>query len=314
MSQQQRHLPPIGRADRKGQGSTGKCNAPHVGERPCLSFAAYGVEFVVEILRCRAPLHRSTSDSHRHAPDVELYTALQRSPALQLYSALHSTSSTPPPSAGPAATATRPRRPARLVLVLPLRELVAHLVLNLSGSLNLTSPCSRLWGKKNSLRSNTQVHYGISENLAVRGLPSLPWINNPASSAVTMHPTPYHPAKGTPQRQHHPWRVTTQKIPNMYLIKDLTRRSRWRSGCTPRPSHASLSPHSCFRSARCRAAHRAERLSADARRALRHRHGPCKRLLGTTARPSRRRVRIGSRLVGPTLRAGRRPARARCAP
>ena len=65
------------------------------------SFAAYDVEFVVEISRCRAPLHRSTSDSHRHAPDVELYSstalysALQRSTSLQLYSALHSTSSTP---------------------------------------------------------------------------------------------------------------------------------------------------------------------------------------------------------------------------
>ena len=34
------------------------------------SFAAYDVEFVVEISRCRAPLHRSTSDSHRPAADV----------------------------------------------------------------------------------------------------------------------------------------------------------------------------------------------------------------------------------------------------
>ena len=65
------------------------------------SFAAYDVEFVVEISRCRAPLHRSTGDSHRHAADVELYssTALysapERSTSLQLYSALHSTSSTP---------------------------------------------------------------------------------------------------------------------------------------------------------------------------------------------------------------------------
>ena len=65
------------------------------------SFAAYDVEFVVEISRCRAPLHRSTSDSHRPAADVELYssTALysapERSTSLQLYSALHSTSSTP---------------------------------------------------------------------------------------------------------------------------------------------------------------------------------------------------------------------------
>ena len=37
------------------------------------SFAAYDVEFVVEISRCRAPLHRSTSDSHRPAPDVWMW-------------------------------------------------------------------------------------------------------------------------------------------------------------------------------------------------------------------------------------------------
>ena len=63
------------------------------------SFAAYHVEFVVEISRCRAPLHRSTTQAHRPAADAELYssTALQlySSTALQLYSALHSTSSTP---------------------------------------------------------------------------------------------------------------------------------------------------------------------------------------------------------------------------
>ena len=65
------------------------------------SFAAYDVEFVVEISRCRAPLHRSTTEALRPAADVELYSstalysALQRSTSLQLYSALHSTSSTP---------------------------------------------------------------------------------------------------------------------------------------------------------------------------------------------------------------------------
>ena len=65
------------------------------------SFAAYDVEFVVEISRCRAPLHRSTTEAVRHAVDVELYSstllysAPERSTSLQLYSALHSTSSTP---------------------------------------------------------------------------------------------------------------------------------------------------------------------------------------------------------------------------
>ena len=50
----------------EGQGSTGKCNAPHVGERPCL-VRRFDVEFVVEISR-RAPLGIPTSlssDSHR---------------------------------------------------------------------------------------------------------------------------------------------------------------------------------------------------------------------------------------------------------
>ena len=57
------------------------------------SFAAYDVEFVVEISRCRAPLHRSTTQAPRHAADVELYsstalyisTALQRSTLYILY-------------------------------------------------------------------------------------------------------------------------------------------------------------------------------------------------------------------------------------
>ena len=39
------------------------------------SFAAYHVEFVVEISRCRAPLHRSTTQALRPAADVELYSS-----------------------------------------------------------------------------------------------------------------------------------------------------------------------------------------------------------------------------------------------
>ena len=46
------------------------------------SFAAYDVEFVVEISRCRAPLHRSTTQAPRHAADVELYSSYR---ALHLY-------------------------------------------------------------------------------------------------------------------------------------------------------------------------------------------------------------------------------------
>ena len=43
------------------------------------------IQFVVEISRCRAPLHRSTTQALRPAADVELYssTALSSSTALQ---------------------------------------------------------------------------------------------------------------------------------------------------------------------------------------------------------------------------------------
>ena len=64
------------------------------------SFAAYDVEFVVEISRCRAPLHRSTTEAPCPAADVELYSSTA-STSLQLYSALHSTSSTPSLSVRP---------------------------------------------------------------------------------------------------------------------------------------------------------------------------------------------------------------------
>ena len=88
------------------------------------SFAAYDVEFVVEISRCRAPLHRSTTHAVRHAVDVELYSstllysAPERSTSLQLYSALHSTSSTPSlrcraPVRPPRRNAARPARAPR---------------------------------------------------------------------------------------------------------------------------------------------------------------------------------------------------------
>ena len=50
------------------------------------SFAAYDVEFVVEISRCRAPLHRSTTEAPRPAPDVELYSSTALQSALHLYS------------------------------------------------------------------------------------------------------------------------------------------------------------------------------------------------------------------------------------
>ena len=87
--QQQRHLPLIGRADRRPgqhwQVQRASCR------RASASFAAYDVEFVVEISRCRAPLHRSTGDSHRRAADVELYSSTALSSALQLIKLYSST-------------------------------------------------------------------------------------------------------------------------------------------------------------------------------------------------------------------------------
>ena len=64
------------------------------------SFAAYDVEFVVEISRCRAPLHRSTTEAVRHAPDVELYSSTALQSALHLYSstALYTLHPLHPPS------------------------------------------------------------------------------------------------------------------------------------------------------------------------------------------------------------------------
>ena len=66
------------------------------------SFAAYDVEFVVEISRCRAPLHRSTTQAPRHAADVELYSSTALSSTLHLYSstALYTLHPLHPPSGG----------------------------------------------------------------------------------------------------------------------------------------------------------------------------------------------------------------------
>ena len=65
------------------------------------SFAAYDVEFVVEISRCRAPLHRSTTEALSPAADVELYSSTALQSALHLYSstALYTLHPLHPPSA-----------------------------------------------------------------------------------------------------------------------------------------------------------------------------------------------------------------------
>ena len=62
--------------------------------------AAYDVEFVVEISRCRAPLHRSTTEALRPAADVELYSSTALQSALHLYSstALYTLHPLHPPS------------------------------------------------------------------------------------------------------------------------------------------------------------------------------------------------------------------------
>ena len=65
------------------------------------SFAADAdVEFVVEISRCRAPLHRSTTQAPRPAADVELYSSTALQSALHLYSstALYTLHPLHPPS------------------------------------------------------------------------------------------------------------------------------------------------------------------------------------------------------------------------
>ena len=58
-----------------------------------------------EISRCRAPLHRSTSDSHRPTADVELYSSTALSTALYSSTALQRSTLyilyTLPPSGGP---------------------------------------------------------------------------------------------------------------------------------------------------------------------------------------------------------------------
>ena len=65
MPQQQRHLPPIGRAtEGQAQGSTVESATRLMSESDRASFGA-----------CRAPLHRSTGDSHRPAANVELYSS-----------------------------------------------------------------------------------------------------------------------------------------------------------------------------------------------------------------------------------------------
>ena len=76
------------------------------------SFAAYDVEFVVEISRCRAPLHRSTTEALSPAADVELYSSTALQSALHLYSstALYTLHPLHPPSGCSALAASRSTR------------------------------------------------------------------------------------------------------------------------------------------------------------------------------------------------------------
>ena len=73
----------------------------------------FDVEFVVEISRCRAPLHRSTTQAPRPAADVELYSSTALSSALHLYSstALYTLHPLHPPS-----VRTTPKTPNLCIL------------------------------------------------------------------------------------------------------------------------------------------------------------------------------------------------------
>ena len=90
MPQQQRHLPPIEDWAGRQKARAALASATRLmSESDRASFAGYDVEFVVEfvveISRCRAPLHRSTTHAVRPAADVELYSAI----ALYSSTALH---------------------------------------------------------------------------------------------------------------------------------------------------------------------------------------------------------------------------------
>ena len=87
------------------------------------------VEPLQQTLQQNRALHRSTGDSHRHAPDVELYSSTALQSALHLYSstALYTLHPLHPPSAS---TFVPPRgrgRPLLVVLSLVASSSVASL-------------------------------------------------------------------------------------------------------------------------------------------------------------------------------------------
>ena len=91
------------------------------------SFAAYDVEFVVEISRCRAPLHRSTTQALRPAADVELYsstalyisTALQRSTLYILYTLPQTSESSSKNNSGKSDIYAKPSQTECSVVTMP---------------------------------------------------------------------------------------------------------------------------------------------------------------------------------------------------
>ena len=105
------------------------------------SFAAYDVEFVVEISRCRAPLHRSTTQALRPAADVELYSSTALQSALQLYSstALYSIHPLQHPSGRP--YVYRPGKSVLCSAAAPVRVPCERVVVCPP---NIT-PCNSIW-------------------------------------------------------------------------------------------------------------------------------------------------------------------------
>ena len=64
-----------------------------LGDTP-LARLGLAVEPLQQTLQQNRALHRSTSDSHRHAPDVELYSSTALQSALHLYISIYSLQST----------------------------------------------------------------------------------------------------------------------------------------------------------------------------------------------------------------------------
>ena len=145
------------------------------------SFAAYDVEFVVEISRCRAPLHRSTTEALSPAADVELYSSTALQSALHLYSStalytlhpLHPPSafcSLPPACARPLRLLAPARAAGALLLLLGSVVAIFH-ACTMSGCTGLCSrgPASGRWQATSAVRHAAYSCYRASAAAGRRG-------------------------------------------------------------------------------------------------------------------------------------------------